>query len=310
MSLKASDIAAVKGKGFLRNRGTDLFSGRIVAPGTVFTAEDFKNIAYISENFGNGKAFATSRLSVEIPGIPFEKIDDAITFAEAHNLYFGGTGAKIRPITACKGTTCVFGNFDTQFLAKKIHKDFYIGWNKVALPHKFKIGVGGCPNSCMKPSLNDVGIEGHAAPEINLNNCRNCANCSVINTCPMKAASFKDGKITIDEKLCITCGVCSGKCPFGAINPEKKVEYQLYVGGTWGKCTRMGTPLKRRVNEEELLSTLEKIILWYRENAYKGERLGMAVDRIGADKMEADILGDDLILRKEEILSKELLTRE
>ena len=41
MSLKASDIAAVKGKGFLRNRGTDLFSGRIVAPGTVFTAEDF-----------------------------------------------------------------------------------------------------------------------------------------------------------------------------------------------------------------------------------------------------------------------------
>ena len=72
----------------------------------------------------------------------------------------------------------------------------------------------------------------------------------------------------------------------------------------------MGTPLKRRVNEEELLPTLEKIILWYRENAYKGERLGMAVDRIGAYKIEADILGDDLILRKEEILSKELLTRE
>jgi dissimilatory sulfite reductase (desulfoviridin) alpha/beta subunit len=30
----------------------------------------------------------------------------------------------------------------------------------VTLPHKFKIGVGGCPNSCVKPSLNDVGIEG------------------------------------------------------------------------------------------------------------------------------------------------------
>ena len=27
-----------------------------------------------------------------------------------------GTGAKIRPVTACKGTTCVYGNIDTQTL--------------------------------------------------------------------------------------------------------------------------------------------------------------------------------------------------
>ena len=42
--LKAADIAAVKAQGFLLNRGTELFSGRIVAPGTVFSAEDFKNM--------------------------------------------------------------------------------------------------------------------------------------------------------------------------------------------------------------------------------------------------------------------------
>ncbi len=310
MSLKPSDIAAVKGKGFLRNRGTDCFSGRIVAPGTVFSAEDLKTISYIAQNFGNGKAFATSRLSIEISGIPHEKIEECIAYAEAHGLYFGGTGAKIRPIAACKGTTCVFGNFDTQGLAEKIHNEFYLGWKNVTLPHKFKIGVGGCPNSCMKPSLNDVGIEGHSAPVINLDNCRGCANCAIVNSCPMKAASLKEGKISIDSSLCLTCGVCAGKCPFGAIDSNKKVEYQIYVGGTWGKRTRMGTPLKMRVGEAEILSTLEKIILWYRDNAYNKERLGMAVDRIGAHKMEADISGDDLILRKEEILKKEIPNRE
>ena len=102
----------VKGKGFLRNRGTDLFSGRVVPPGTVFTSENFADLSYIAENFGNGKLICTSRQAVEIPGIPFEKIDEVIAYAEAHSLSFGGTGNKVRPVTACKGTTCVYGNFD------------------------------------------------------------------------------------------------------------------------------------------------------------------------------------------------------
>ena len=74
--LKAADIAAVKAQGFLINRGTELFSGRIVAPGTVFTAEDFKNMAELAATFGNGKLICTSRLAVEIPGIPFDKIQE------------------------------------------------------------------------------------------------------------------------------------------------------------------------------------------------------------------------------------------
>ena len=77
---------------------------------------------------------------------------------------FGGTGAKIRPIAACKGSTCVFGNCDTHSIAKNIFEKYYLGWNGVSLPHKFKITVGGCPNSCMKQSLNDFGIEGNRVP--------------------------------------------------------------------------------------------------------------------------------------------------
>ena len=61
--LKAEDIAAVKGRGFLINRGTDCFSGRVVAPGTVFTAEDFENIAALSAKYGSGKLLCTSPVS-------------------------------------------------------------------------------------------------------------------------------------------------------------------------------------------------------------------------------------------------------
>ena len=145
-SLTKEQIAAVKAKGFLRNCGTECFSGRLVPAGCVFSAADLKAVAELAERFGSGKVAFTTRLTAEIVGIPFEQIDNAIGFAAEHNLYFGGTGAKIRPVTACKGTTCVFGNCDTQGLVKKLHEEYYLGWQTVTLPQKFKIAVGGCRN--------------------------------------------------------------------------------------------------------------------------------------------------------------------
>ena len=307
--LKASEIAEVKGRGFLINRGTELFSGRVVSPNTIFSAQDMKVMAEIAEKFGNGTLVPTARLAVEIPGIPYEKIQEAEAYAEERGLRFGGTGAKVRPVAACKGTTCIYGNYDTQGLAKKIYEQFYVGWKDVKLPHKFKIAVGGCPNSCMKPSLNDFGVEGHRAPVYDAEKCRGCKVCQIEKHCPMKAASLKDGKMAIDETVCKTCGVCTGKCPFKAVADESETVYQIYVGGTWGKRTRMGTPLSRMVKEEEILPLIEKTMLWFKENAYQKERLGMAIDRIGAEKMEEALFSDDLLNRKEEILSKEILTR-
>ena len=146
MALTQADIARVKALGFLRNRGTELFSGRIVPNGTVFSAWELIATAEIAARFGNGKVIPTVRMTLELPGIPYERIDEAIEFAAARGLRFGGTGAKIRPVISCKGTTCVFGMYDTQAMCRAIHEQYYLGWDKVSLPHKFKIAVGGCPN--------------------------------------------------------------------------------------------------------------------------------------------------------------------
>lgn len=154
-------IKEVKAKGFLRNRGTSLFSGRLVVPGGVYTAGQLAAAAQCAQRFGNGKVAFTVRLSAEIVGIPYDNIPAAIGYIESQGqgLAFGGTGARVRPIVACKGTTCVYGCCDTQQIAKDLHERYYLGERGQNLPHKFKIAVGGCPNSCAKPSLNDVGIE-------------------------------------------------------------------------------------------------------------------------------------------------------
>lgn len=302
--LTQEQIKEVKAQGFLINRGTEEFSGRILPSGCVFSAEDLKTIAEVAEKFGKGKVAFTTRLTAEVVGIPYDQIENAKAYAAEHNLFFGGTGDKIRPITACKGTTCIYGNFDTQALAKEIHERYYMGWRDVKLHHKFKIAVGGCPNSCMKPSLNDFGVEGHRAPQYKETECKGCKTCNVEKSCPMKAAKLIDGKMKIDESICITCGVCTGKCPFKAVKEHNQVEYQIFLGGTWGKKTRVGNALSRLVKQEEIFPMLEKTMLWYKENGKAKERLGATIDRIGIEKMEEALFSDDLLNRKEEILKK------
>mgnify|MGYP003407606262 FL=1 len=308
--LTNEQITSVKGRGFLRNRGTDCFSGRIVTVAGLFTPDQLHAIAECSEKYGNGKVIFTARLAAEIVGIPFDKIPEAEAFMAERGLYFGGTGAKVRPITACKGTTCVYGNIDTQALAKVIYDKFYIGMRNVKLPHKFKIGVGGCPNSCMKPSLNDVGVEGCRAFSFDSELCRGCKKCAVAESCPTKAVSVVNGKAVIDTSKCTSCGVCVGKCPFGAVPKEAASVCRIFVGGTWGKTQRMGTLLNSVYSADEVPSVIEKVMLWYKENGYVKERLGATVDRIGTDALEAAIATDDLITRKDNILAKPLLERQ
>lgn len=304
MSISKEDIARVKGQGFLINRGTECFSGRVVSIGGVYTADDLKWISECAQRYGNGKIAFTSRLSAEITGITFENIEPARTFLAEKGLYFGGTGAKVRPIVACKGTTCVYGNIDTQALAKVLHDRFYVELGHVKLPHKFKIGVGGCPNSCMKPTLNDVGVEGHRVYTFDEEKCRGCKKCAVEACCPSKACHVVNGKAFIDPEKCLTCGVCVGKCPFEAVPKEAPAMCKIYVGGTWGKKTRPGTPLQGLYAVEEVPSIVEKVMLWYKENGQPKERLGAAIDRLGMDALEKAIEGDDLLNRRDSIIGE------
>lgn len=309
MGITKDQITGVKGRGFLLNRGTECFSGRIVTVGGLFTPDELHSIAECAETYGNGKVIFTSRLAAEIVGIPFEKIPEAEAFMAERGLYFGGTGAKVRPITACKGTTCVYGNIDTQALARVVYDRFYIGMKDVKLPHKFKIGVGGCPNSCMKPSLNDVGIEGHRYIAFDKALCRGCKTCAVAAACPSHAVFMQDGKAMIDGDRCLSCGNCIGKCPFGAFPKEAASYCTVYVGGTWGKSKREGTPLSAKFRPEEIGDTIESIMLWYRENGYAKERLGHVVDRLGIAALEAALASGDLLARRDDILSAPILTK-
>ena len=209
----------------------------------------------------------------------------------------------MRPVVSCKGTTCQYGLIDTFALSEKLHQRFYVGYHGVELPHKFKIAVGGCPNMCVKPDLNDLGIVGQRIPEIDVAKCRGCKVCQVVSSCPMGDAQIgADGKIRIAEELCNHCGRCIGTCPFGAVT-ESQVGYKVYIGGRWGKKTAHGQALgKVFTSEEEVMDVVERAILFFRDEGISGERFADTVARLGFDYVEEKLLTAPI--DKDAILSK------
>ena len=298
------EIARVKGLGFLQDKLTaDCFNGRVITRNGKITAQEAKIIAEAAEKFGSGEIAMTSRLAIEIQRVPFDNIAPLCEFLAQYGLETGGTGPKVRPIVSCKGTTCQYGLIDTFSLSEKIHERFYKGYHTVKLPHKFKIAVGGCPNNCVKPDLNDLGVVGQRVPKADLEKCRGCKVCQIEKNCPIKNAKLEDGKINMHPESCNHCGRCVGKCPFNAVEAEVS-GYKVCIGGRWGKRVAMGQPLEKIfTSEEEVLNVIEKAILLFREQGEAGERFADTINRLGFENVQAQLLSDEILNRKETILA-------
>ena len=109
LTISPEEEKRVKGLGFLSNKGTDNFSGRIITKNGKITAEQQICLGEAAKLFGNGNVVYTTRLTVEIQGIPFDKIEEFRAYIAKAGLETGGTGSKVRPVVSCKGTTCQYG---------------------------------------------------------------------------------------------------------------------------------------------------------------------------------------------------------
>lgn len=301
-TLKPEDIKRVKGMGFLHQKGTNKFNARVITRNGRITAEESQVIAEAAKLYGDGHMMMTTRLTIEVSGIDYHNIEAFREYLGKIGLETGGTGSKVRPVVSCKGTTCQYGLCDTYALSNEIHERFYKGYHDVSLPHKFKIAVGGCPNNCVKPNLNDLGIVGARVLQFDVDKCRGCKKCQLESSCPIGAARLVDDKLIIDAEACNNCGRCIGKCPFHC-NDEGTYGYKVYIGGRWGKKVAHGQVLdKIFTSEQEVLEAVEKAILLFRSEGIQGERFADTINRIGFEKAQEMILGDELLARKAEIL--------
>jgi len=304
------EIQRLRMRGCLQDRKKqNTFKIRVITRNGEISAEEYSIISEAVERFGSGSVRISSKLTVDIQGVPYDKIYPLLDFLAVHGLMTGGTGPELKPIMACNGTDCRFGLTDTLGLADQLHNRFYTVWKGVILPHKFKIVVGGCPNNCMQPGLSDLGIVGQKIPLADSDKCRACKKCQPASICPVGAISVsserkipvfpsgtvKNGKnrVRLDTTACIHCGRCLGKCPFGVFE-EYRQGYQVMIGGHGGRKMVQARPLSKIIfSEERLMDLVEKALLLYQKEGLAGERFADTIDRLGFKSVEKRLTQTD-----------------
>ena len=274
-----TDYAALKKGGFMRQKQKDNFSLRLAVVGGTLTAENLRKIAEVAEKYGDGHVHLTSRQGVEIPFVKLQDIDEVKDSLAQGGCEPGVCGPRVRTVTACQGNEiCPSGNIDTYHIAKELNGRYF----GRELPHKFKFGVTGCQNNCLKAEENDVGIKGAAQVTWKEDACIQCGVCE--KACREKAITLEDNQVKVDYSKCNFCGRCAKSCPTDAW--DVKEAYLLSFGGTFGNSISKGESLLPLItSEEQLFRVTDAAIQFFDDYGKAGERFKFTIDRVGKDHL-------------------------
>lgn len=273
----ATDYATLKKGGFMRQKQKNNFSLRLRVVGGTVTAGQLAKIAEVANEYGEGYVHLTSRQGVEIPFIKLDQIDNVKEALKEGDVVPGVCGPRVRTITACQGAAvCPSGCFDTYKLALELDERYF----GRELPHKFKFGITGCQNNCLKAEENDVGIKGGIRIKWKEDECIACGVC--VAACRTNAITLDDGKISIEEDKCNFCGRCTKSCPTDAY--ENTPGYIVSFGGTFGNSIYQGETIIPFIDDhDKLMKVCDAAIQFFDDHANAGERFHHTIERVGKE---------------------------
>lgn len=279
------DYKELKKGGFMRQIQKDCFSLRLRIAGGQIQANQLQKVTEIAEKYGHGYIHMTSRQGIEIPFIKPTDVEIVKKELNKVGLQPGASGPRVRTITACQGgNICPSGLIDTTSLAKELDDRYFAK----ELPHKFKIGVTGCKNNCLKAEENDLGIKGGVKPIWQKDACNYCRLCEAI--CPIQAIKVQKNnkEVTLDEGKCNNCGKCVKSCPVQAWNGENG--FIISFGGLFGNRIAIGKELYPFVSsKEQIFKVVDKTLEFFQKYGKKSERFRNTLDRVGWEVFEKEL---------------------
>jgi dissimilatory sulfite reductase (desulfoviridin) alpha/beta subunit len=277
------DYRELKRGGVMRQQGEDRFIVRLHLVAGDLSSGQARAVAEAADQFGSGALHLTSRQGIEIPDVRSATLTGLKEFLAPHGIGFGVCGPTVRGVTACQGChICPNGVIDSPSLASEIDRAFY---GKQA-PHKFKVGISGCANNCLKAEENDLGIKGWIEPRWRGEGCTGCGLCVAV--CPVKAIRIAGdgGAVKVEASRCIGCGDCINTCPSASMT-EKARGARVFVGGKLGRVPFLGQPVFGVLNgTEEILAVITEALEFFRLHGRPRERFGDTLQRVGFDALE------------------------
>jgi dissimilatory sulfite reductase (desulfoviridin) alpha/beta subunit len=277
------DYAALKSGGFMRQKQKHRFSLRLKVVGGDIEAAQLAAIAEIAGKYGHGRVHLTARQGVEIPFIRLEDVETVKAELLSKGVFTGVCGPRVRTVTACQGNAvCPGGCIDAYALARNI-SERYFGRE---LPHKFKFGVTGCLNNCLKAEENDLGVKGVSLVSWSGENCNLCGVC--VKACREGAISVGENTLVMDETLCNHCGRCVKSCPSSAWSGEPG--YLLSFGGMFGNRIARGRHILPPLRDTAgVFRAADAALDFFVEHGRPGDRFLDAVERAGWDVFEKTV---------------------
>ena len=277
------DFKELKKGGMMRQAEAGHFSVRLHVVGGHLDTRQLRAIQEAADRFGRRQVHLTSRQGVEIPHVPQDALAAMREFLAPSGVGVGVCGPTVRTVTACQGCkVCPSGVIDSPELAEAVDLEFY----GKPVPHKFKVGISGCVNNCMKAEENDAGIKGWIEPRWETPSCTYCGVCAAV--CPTKAIAMSEDHrtLTVDRSLCIGCGDCITSCPSGGMREESR-GYRLFAGGKFGRAPFLGKRILGVLKtKEETLEAITAVLGFFRTHGKPRERLGDTLQRTGFPALE------------------------
>ncbi len=124
--------------------------------GGVTTADELRVIADVADKYNVSTVKVTGGQRIDLLGIVKEDLPKVWSDLNSGGLVSGHAyGKALRTVKTCVGSDwCRFGTQDSMAMGTRLERMTWGSW----MPHKFKMGVSGCPRNCAEATIKDFGV--------------------------------------------------------------------------------------------------------------------------------------------------------
>jgi sulfite reductase alpha subunit len=282
------------------------------APAFHYNTKMLRELCDIWEKHGSGIiALHGQTGNIMLQGIDGAKTQECFDELNQAGWDLGGAGAGVRTGASCVGhARCEQSCYDTLKAHKQVLDSFQGQMHRPEYNYKVKFKFSGCANDCTNAIMrSDIAVIGTWKDDIQVDKEEvkkwieakgvDALVNTVINLCPTKAISLKDGGMVIDNSDCVRCMHCLNVMP-KALSPGKERGASILVGGK--NLLKVGVnlgsliiPFMKMETEEEIevfINLVDEIIDWWDENGLDHERMGETIERVGL-KHFLDAIGQE-----------------